>query len=697
MKIKETEKKIPIFGLSFIELNDLIIWIIIAILLRIINLKSFLLFHTLAELFSALMAYVIFLIIWESKSLLLNRYLLLIGASFFFIGSFDLLHILAFRGIGILPIIDLKMTIQFGVFARYIASVSFMIAPLFLVQNNNENNDLKFLENSRFVRNIFLIYSIVAACIFTSVFYLTKFPLYNIEDLGHTLFTQTSEYVIFFIFSVSLVLLYAKRDRFDKKVFTLIAISIFLATLGELPFIVYNHMDKFPSFVGHMLKMISLYLIYKAIVVTGFEQPNSIIFRELKQREEALNEEATFQKSEKTLIYTHFTAGKDHLEKRTAAKNSPIIEENYHSFMQNFSGILFQLDRDLSLTFIEGAVQEITGYSKEDFLSGNLKWDEIVEPEDRPIYSKKRANTVCSPELSVEAEYRIRKKDGEVRWVREIIRQNPEMVGKRMEFQGSVHDITERKYIMESLEKYDKARIKEIHHRIKNNLQVITSLLDLQAERFSRRETVQTQEVLAAFKDSQNRVVSMALIHQELYKSRDMATLDFASYLQKLTANLLDSYTIENQNIDLKLDLEPVYLDMDIAIPLGIIVNELISNSLKHAFQPGQQGEIRITLHRYENSGKIRENFADPNKNTCCKSEKCLQYTLTVADNGAGIPDEGIKNTDSLGLQLISLLVDQIDGHLELNIDSGTEFIISFSNTNDSKNMAVCKKWSAEN
>ena len=171
-----------------------------------------------------------------------------------------------------------------------------------------------------------------------------------------------------------------------------------------------------------------------------------------------------------------------------------------------------------------------------------------------------------------------------------------------------------------------------------------------------------------------------------------MATLDFASYLQKLTANLLDSYTIENQNIELKLDLEPVYLNMDIAIPLGIVVNELISNSLKHAFQPGQRGEIRITLHRFENSEKIRERFTDPEENTCCNSEKRLQYTLTVADDGAGISDAGIKNTDSLGLQLISLLVDQIDGHLELKKDSGTEFRISFSNTDDSKNMAVCKK-----
>ena len=269
MKIAETEKEIS-FRSSFIELNDLIIWIVVTILLYIISLKSFLLFHTLAGLFSALVAYIVFLIIWESKSLLLNRYLLLIGSSFFFIGSFDLLHILAFRGIGILPIIDLKMTNQFWIFARYIESISFMIAPLFLVQNNTEKNDLMFFENSRFVRNVFLIYAIVAACIFILVFYLTKFPLSNIEDLGLTLFKQISEYLISLIFCFSLILLYTKRERFDKKVFILISVSIVLAICGELPFIGYNHMDKFPSFVGHMLKMLSLYLTYKAIVVTGF-------------------------------------------------------------------------------------------------------------------------------------------------------------------------------------------------------------------------------------------------------------------------------------------------------------------------------------------------------------------------------------------------------------------------------------------
>ncbi|MFZ2498137.1 MASE3 domain-containing protein [Methanosarcina sp.] len=681
MKIAETEKEI-----SFIDINNIIIWIVVTILLYIISLKSFLLFHTLAGLFSALVAYIVFLIIWESKSLLLNRYLLLIGSSFFFIGSFDLLHILAFRGIGILPIIDLKMTNQFWIFARYIESISFMIAPLFLVQNNTEKNDLMFFENSRFVRNVFLIYAIVAACIFILVFYLTKFPLSNIEDLGLTLFKQISEYLISLIFCFSLILLYTKRERFDKKVFILISVSIVLAICGELPFIGYNHMDKFPSFVGHMLKMLSLYLTYKAIVVTGFGQPNSILFRELKQREEALNEEATFQKSEKTLIYTLFGAEKDDLKKETAPKNSPKIEEDYHSFMQNFSGILFQLDRDLSLIFMEGAVQKITGYSKEDFLFGNLKWDEIVVPEDLSIYYEKRSNAVSSPELSVEFEYRIEKKEGGVRWLREIIRQNPKMAGKRAKFQGSVHDITERKYIMESLEKYDKTRIKEIHHRIKNNLQIITSLLDLQAEKFSKREAVQTQEILNAFKDSQNRVISMALIHQELYKSRDMATLDFASYLQKLTADLLNSYIVEGQNVSLKLNLEPIYLDMDTAIPLGIIVNELISNSLKHAFQPERRGEIRISLCRSENSKRSREKFADPEENIGFKSEKRLLYTLVVADNGAGLPEVDIENTDSLGLQLINLLVDQIDGHLELKRDEGTEFIISFNNTHDSKN-----------
>lgn len=342
----------------------------------------------------------------------------------------------------------------------------------------------------------------------------------------------------------------------------------------------------------------------------------------------------------------------------------------------------------------------MTGYSKEDFLSGKVKCAELVIPECIPIFSKRIAkgknpvkdknpvegrNSVKSKNSSTakssETEYRIRRKDGEIRWVREIFRSLPKDSGNMGKFQGSIHDITDRKMIEETVRKREEARIKEIHHRIKNNLQVISSLLDLQAEKFSGLLECDTLKVMEAFKESQNRVISMALIHEGLYRSKGMSTLDFSSYLHKLTADLLNSYALKTDKIDLKQNLEQVYLGMDTAIPLGIIVNELVTNSLKYAFRPGEEGEISISLCKTKDSDEVRKNSAISETSTDCENEKHFRYMLVVSDNGPGIPEEiDIENTDSLGLQLINVLVDQIEGHLEMKADAGTEFRISFNN-----------------
>ena len=150
------------------------------------------------------------------------------------------------------------------------------------------------------------------------------------------------------------------------------------------------------------------------------------------------------------------------------------------------------------------------------------------------------------------------------------------------EFLGVLKDITERKQSESFLANIETARKKEIHHRIKNNLQVISSLLDLQAEKFRDRGCVEDSEVLKAFRESQDRVMSIALIHEELHEGRGTNTLNFSPYLEKLVKNLLQTYRLGNANTSLNIDLEEnVFFDMDIAVPLGIIINELVSNSLK--------------------------------------------------------------------------------------------------------------------
>lgn len=669
--------------------DDSIVWAIIIAFLCIISFKHYLLFHSLVELFGVVAAYTAFVIIWRSRNLILNKYLIVIGISCFFVAMFDLLHTLVFSGIEALPELDLNPSVQFWLIAGYIQGISFLIAPLFLIESkSSEKSDSAFLENSGFARKILTVYAVITASILILVIYFNIFPICYVEGLGFTFFEEISGCVVSFLFFCSLILLYAKKHMFGEKVFSLLIIAIFLAICGEVPFIIYSHLDEFPSAAGHFIKLISICLIYQAVVEIEYEEPYSRLSRKLTQREDVLKQETTFLTNEQNLIYNLFGVKKDSLEKKAVKENPYGSQEDYLSLMQNFSGILFQLDKDLLPIFMDGSVEEITGYTKKDFLSGSVKWADIIVPTGLPVAHKKTECITSNLEVSLETEYRIRRKDGKIKWVRERIRQIPNSSGKIGKFQGWVHDITGRKVIEKTLKKQEEARIKEIHHRIKNNLQVISSLLDLQAERFNEKEAIHSKEILKAFKESQNRVICMALIHEELYKSRDMAVLDFSNYLQKLTANLLSSYTVKNENISLKLNLEQVYLGMDTAIPLGIIVNEMVSNSLKYAFSNRKEGEISISLFRNENQEKVYEKVYGGTEEkseglgtNVNRSKRYLQYTLIVADNGPGIPEEiDFENTNSLGLQIIRALVDQIEGHLELERKEGTKFEINFNN-----------------
>jgi PAS domain S-box-containing protein len=193
--------------------------------------------------------------------------------------------------------------------------------------------------------------------------------------------------------------------------------------------------------------------------------------------------------------------------------------------------------------------------------------------------------------------------------------------------------------------------LQEIHHRVKNNLQVVASLLDMQAE------AVADPRVRAAFEDSQARLHAMALIHEQLYQGASLAQLNAADYLRRLSTRLFETYRRPDGRITLELDVEEIALEINVAIPCGLMLNELLSNALKHAFPGGRPGAVAITLRQ-----------APPG--TC---------VLTVRDTGVGLPEGlDIRQTDSLGLQLVSLLITQLEGTLTLERGGGTTFKLTF-------------------
>ncbi len=199
--------------------------------------------------------------------------------------------------------------------------------------------------------------------------------------------------------------------------------------------------------------------------------------------------------------------------------------------------------------------------------------------------------------------------------------------------------------------------LKEIHHRVKNNLQVISGLLTLQAAQ------INDERLQRMLKESQSRIWTMALIHQTLYQSGNLADIDMADYIRSLVGNLLSSHAQVAMPPTVSFDLLPLRLVIDKAIPLALIINELVTNAMKHAFPDGRSGEIRISL----------QERSDRSRPVTTNQDQGPAYELIVADNGAGLPvGFDPKNQKSLGLQLVTMLVKQLGGSLAFESSGGT-------------------------
>ena len=328
------------------------------------------------------------------------------------------------------------------------------------------------------------------------------------------------------------------------------------------------------------------------------------------------------------------------------------------------------------IEYVNPKFTDITGYTGEEAIGRNPHF--LKSGKHTQEFYKELWDTITSGN-EWHREVCNRKKNGELYWESISISPIKNHEGVITDFVKVAEDITERKrveqerlhfeeQIMKSL-KEKEVLLKEVHHRVKNNLQVISSLLNLQSKH------IKDKKALNVFRESQNRVKSMALAHEELYQSKDMARIDFKEYVRNLINYLFRSYGVNSDIIMARIKIKDIFLDVDMAIPCGLIINELVSNSLKHAFpaayaacaaeKPG--GNVYEEPGRAE--GEISINFYSDNN----------KHALIVSDNGVSFPEDiDFRKTKSLGLQLVSTLTHQLGGVIRLDESRGTEFTITF-------------------
>jgi PAS domain S-box-containing protein len=299
---------------------------------------------------------------------------------------------------------------------------------------------------------------------------------------------------------------------------------------------------------------------------------------------------------------------------------------------------------------------EIVGYTLKEISPVSIKtWERFSHPLDLKI-----SNQLLEEHFNGEIEFyefegRMRHKNGKWIWVQDRGKVSTWTDdGKPLILSGTHQEITERKQAEEQIKaslKEKETLLQEIHHRVKNNMSVISGLLHLQMN------STDNQIAKEALQDSQNRVQSMSMIHETLYRSDNLADIDLATYLSDLGKVVLQNYAI-SKTVHFKVKAESVMIDSKLASTVGLIVNELIANSLKYAFTDDREGEILLEL----------------------KSNKENGVELMVSDNGVGIPEGfDLKNADSLGLKLVKMLVEnQLDGSVDMEKSNGTKFTIKF-------------------
>jgi PAS domain S-box-containing protein len=413
-----------------------VMWAPVLVALYLTSLYSYLLFHALAEMFSIAVAFAIFMLVWNVRRSLDNAYLLLVGVAYLFIGGVDLVHTLAYKGMGVFKGYAENLPTQLWIVARYLESLSLLVAPFFLGKPLN----LKFA---------FAGYLSAVSLLLGTIFYWDIFPTCFVTGEGLTPFKKVSEYVISVILLASIVLLVKKQEHFDPNVLRLLVSSIALTILSEMCFALYIDVYGLVNLIGHFLKILSFYFIYRAIIEMGIANPFAVLFRNLKESEESLkkaHDELEQRVEERTaeLVQTNVQLAQEIDQRRQAEESLRESETKYRIVADNTYDWEWWRDRDGKFVYVSPSCKDITHHAADDFLVDPDLLFRIIHPDDHSSFVNHLAEVENTPSPG-EMEFRIIRPDGSVRWIAHACRPVFDEQGRFLGRRGNNRDITTRK------------------------------------------------------------------------------------------------------------------------------------------------------------------------------------------------------------------------------------------------------------
>jgi PAS domain S-box-containing protein len=515
----------------------LLVGVLILLGLYLASLYSYLLFHSLAEIFSIIVAFSIFIISWNSRRFIDNNYFIFIGIAFLFVGFMDLAHTIAYPGMAVLPGSSTNTAAQLWISARYIQGLSLLVAPLLI---------------GRQLRFNWLLpgYGLIVLLLWVSIFYWQNFPICFIEGVGLTPFKKISEYAISLVLLGSIFVTSQKRREFDSGVLRLLFAAIIVTILSELFFTLYENPFGLPNLVGHFLKIVSFYFIYKAIIETGLVRPYDLLFRNLRQSEERYRD---------------------------------LYEEAPNAYLSvNIKGEIERANRSAA---------ELLGY-RHDELLGRATLDLYA---DTP-YGKARAEGVFKRFMAGEEirdeELEMRHADGSSIWINLSVRPIRDKDGQVIASRSEVVDITEHKRLGQLKDDF----IGLVSHELRSPMTVITGAINTvltESERLSPAETRQLLKDAALESESLSHMLGNLLELSRVQANR-LSLFTEAISVRKVIEDTVDNIkrrsSVHHFITDLPEKLPPVYAD---ELRLERILYNLLGNAVKYS---PQGGDITVSV-----------------------------------------------------------------------------------------------------